>query len=518
MAPRKVNCWEDRRCGRGPNGPLSDRLGLCPTAAETTCDGANGGTNGGRLCWAVVGGCEAPGRETPAQGGRSCPACPFYLRVKYEEGCHFQITRPGLGVRDPKALHRLLGAAVSLTMVYRDIHASLSIGPLFSRIAEYTRRATSASAAGLYLADESGRQLVLEACAGDACLAPRVEAGGESPAALALRTGGRWKGEAALPGCPGPVQVVALRVGGDDLQAGVLEIVKTDGPFTSDDEWFLWEFGLAAGVGVRSARLLENLGRHKKGERAQYHFMAMLMHHIGSPLATVSLSLQALSQLGDRLVPEEQKAMVETGLDRIRVVQALTRELLDVAAVRSGDYLADVGLVSPGEILRREVEVRRMAAARDSIRLVLEAAPDESRVLADPEGLRLIFGNLLDNAIKYSAGKGTEVHVGMSADAGTVRVRVRDHGIGIPPSELETVFERFRRGTNAVAARLPGFGLGLATVKELVDRYGGRIDVESAAGDGTRFTVELPIAAAEMQKERPAQAPRPVTETRGTRL
>jgi signal transduction histidine kinase len=518
MTPRKVNCWEDRGCGRGPDGPLADRLGVCPAAADTTCDGANGGTNGGRLCWAVVGArCEAAGREAPAQGGRPCPACSFFLRVKYEEGCHFQPTRPGRGVRDPEALHRLLGAAISLTMVYRDIHASLSIGPLFSQIVEQARRATSASAAGLYLADEAGRELVLEAGAGDACLPPRIEVGGESPAALALRTGGRWQGEAALPGCPGPAQVMALRVGGDDGQAGVLEIVKTDGPFTPDDEWFLWEFGLAAGVGVRSARLLENLGRLKKGERAQYHFMATLMHHVGSPLATVSLCLQALSQLGDRLAPTERQTMVETSLERLRVVQALTRELLDLAAVRSGQYLANLELVSPGEILRREVEARRLVAERDSIELVLEAPADARLVRADPEGLRLVFGSLLDNAIKYSAGKGKQVRAGLSAAGGAVRVWVRDDGIGIPPTELETIFERFRRGASAVAARVPGFGLGLSTVKELVDRYGGRVDVESIVGEGTRFTVELPMAAAEREGARPAHTPHPVTAARGVR-
>jgi len=509
---RKVNCWEDRRCGRGPNGPLAERLGVCPAATEATCDGANGGTNGGRLCWAISGsGCEAPLRNTPAKPGHPCAACPFFLRVKYEEGCHFQTLKPGLGTQDADALHRLLGGAVSLAMVYRDIYASLSVGPLLSRIAEVACRATSAVAAGLYLADEAGRALVLEARAGEVSLPERVEADGEAPAAVALRTGQIWKGEAALAGCPGPVAAMAVRVGGDDRPSGVLEVVKTEGGFTPDDEWFLWEFGLAAGVGVRNARLLDNLSRLKKGDRAQYRFIAMLMHNIGSPLATVSLSLQALSQLGDRLAPAERQTMVETSLDRLRMVQALTRELLDMAAVRSGQFLANLELVSPGEILRREVEARRLAAQRDSIELALEAPPDEDLVRADPEGLRLVFGNLLDNAIKYSAGKGTHVRAGLSAAEGAVRVWVEDDGIGIPPTELESIFERFRRGSNAVAARLPGFGLGLSTVKELMDRYGGRIDVESIVGEGTRFTVELPMAAAAKEGARPAHVPHPVT-------
>ena len=346
---------------------------------------------------------------------------------------------------------------------------------------------------------------------GAVSLPERVEAGGEAPAAVALRTGQLWKGEAALPGCPGPVEVMAVRVGGDDLPAGVLEVVKTEGGFTPDDEWFLWEFGLAAGVGVRNARLIENLGRLKKGDRAQYRFIAMLMHNIGSPLATVSLSLQALSQLGDRLAPAERQTMVETSLDRLRMVQALTRELLDMAAVRSGQYLANLELVSPGEILRREVEARRLAAQRDSIQLALETPPNGDLVRADPEGLQLVFGNLLDNALKYSAGKGTRVRAGLGAAGGAVRVWVEDDGIGIPPAELGAIFERFRRGSNAVTARLPGFGLGLSTVKELMDRYGGRIDVESIVGKGTRFTVELPIAAAAKEGVRPAHVPHPVT-------
>jgi len=117
----------------------------------------------------------------------------------------------------------------------------------------------------------------------------------------------------------------------------------------------------------------------------------------------------------------------------------------------------------------------------------------ECFVSADPDGLRLLFGNLLGNAIKYSTGPVKRVDVDLTARRDTVRIRIRDRGIGIPPEEQAKIFDEFHRASNVGAAHASGFGLGLAIVKELLDRYRGHIELESEVGAGTTVSVEFPV-------------------------
>ena len=117
-------------------------------------------------------------------------------------------------------------------------------------------------------------------------------------------------------------------------------------------------------------------------------------------------------------------------------------------------------------------------------------------VRGDPARLRQLFLVLLDNAVRYSKSKGA-VRVEIGGADGEVRVRVSDRGIGIPPEELDGIFERFRRGGNASAMNEEGLGLGLPVAKAIVEAHKGRIEMASRPGEGTTVTVALPAAAAE---------------------
>jgi len=115
-------------------------------------------------------------------------------------------------------------------------------------------------------------------------------------------------------------------------------------------------------------------------------------------------------------------------------------------------------------------------------------------VHGDPARLRQLLMVLLDNAVRYSKSKGAiEVKVGRSN--GEVTVSVADHGVGIPPEELEGVFERFRRGGNASDMNEEGLGLGLPLAKAIVEAHKGRIRMESRVGEGTTVTIALPAEA-----------------------
>lgn len=495
MNAAKVNCWEHLRCGREPGGPREREFGPCPAATNTTCDGTNGGRNAGRLCWAVPGTmCCGKVHRNYEEKIRHCRDCSFFRRIKAEEGYHFQLIEPGLGIADPVALHRLLNNIVILIGVKRDIFACLAVRPLLGKIARYAREFTRSASASAYLLDEAGTVLSLAAHAGRVDRPRHVRLAEDTPACRSVRNGALSEGRVALPGLAGPATVAAIPFSGHEGACGVLELLKDDGGFSQDDEWFLGEFGFIAAMGIENARQVEDLRQLRRFDKAKSRFVALLMHHITSPLATIACSLQALSQLADRLSEDDRTKLMACSLERIASIQGLSRKLLDLAAIRHGTSLVEVRPVWPGEPLRQEVE-DRLARARDKgLEIVLNEPKERPCVLADPNGLRLVFGSLLNNAIKYTTGAGKTVDVDVSADSGSVRVRIRDHGIGIPPEERQKIFDEFYRGTNIAAAPdAAGFGLGLAIVKELVDRYNGQLDLQSDLGAGTTVTVELPI-------------------------
>ena len=112
-------------------------------------------------------------------------------------------------------------------------------------------------------------------------------------------------------------------------------------------------------------------------------------------------------------------------------------------------------------------------------------------LIGDRDRLGQVFTNLLSNAIKYSPDAET-VEMDLSTSPETVTIRVRDHGLGIPREQRDKIFERFYRATGPKQRAIPGLGMGLYIVAEIVKRHGGTITMESAVGEGSTFTVTLP--------------------------
>jgi PAS domain S-box-containing protein len=232
----------------------------------------------------------------------------------------------------------------------------------------------------------------------------------------------------------------------------------------------------------------QTLQRQTELNDMKSRFISVASHEFRTPLAFILSSAELLKHYGDRL-PEPEKAEViatiETGVQRM--TQMLDRVLLlgKVEAQMLEFQPAEVNLQTLCQDL---VEDARIQHSQAECELVLEFEARPAVGLFDEKLLRHIFGNLLSNAIKYSPQGGKVLFRVFSLDD-RVAFEVSDQGIGIPAEELPHLFEWFHRASNV--GEIQGTGLGLAIVKNSVDLHGGRIEVASAVGEGTRFTVTI---------------------------
>jgi PAS domain S-box-containing protein len=223
-------------------------------------------------------------------------------------------------------------------------------------------------------------------------------------------------------------------------------------------------------------------------------FLASASHDLKNPLASIKAGVQLLQRRLDR--PEgADPTRLREGLQRLdsTVTRAagLVEELLDLARLQMGSPLdLDRRPMDLVRLLREVVSEHQQATDRHVLNL--ETHETEVVGLWDARRLGRAFSNVLDNAVKYSP-QGGPIDVRLRRDAEWAAVEVADHGMGIPDDQLDRIFERFQRATN-VTTRIGGTGIGLASVRHILESHGGFISVTSQEGTGSTFTVRLPIA------------------------
>lgn len=232
----------------------------------------------------------------------------------------------------------------------------------------------------------------------------------------------------------------------------------------------------------------------KKLETAKSMFVSMVAHEVKNPLAATEGWLNLLLSGTVKQDPAEERHMIERSLLRIRTLRTLVSELLSITAIQTGNFMLRRAPLELAPVVRDAVESLREKAQEKQIQLSLREPPQAAaaaRTLADRDALLMILSNLIENAIKYTPEKG-RVEVGLQAGEHYLTVGVQDTGIGLAPEEAERVFDEFYRAKNEFTANVPGTGLGLSLVKRLAELHEGRIEVESAPGAGSTFTLMLP--------------------------
>lgn len=223
--------------------------------------------------------------------------------------------------------------------------------------------------------------------------------------------------------------------------------------------------------------------------RLQSDFVATVSHEFRSPL-TAMRQLSEMLALGRVSGDQRRQKYYDTLVGETGRLQRLVETLLNFGKMDSGARQYRFEKIDAGELVERVVAEFAPQLAASNRRIELSRSPTPCPIEADAEALALALRNLIDNALKYSPDR-PDVSVECGCENGAVAIRVRDRGMGIPTAEQRMIFQKFVRGSAAIAANVKGTGVGLAIVSHIVRAHGGEVRVESVPGEGSTFTIVL---------------------------
>jgi len=235
----------------------------------------------------------------------------------------------------------------------------------------------------------------------------------------------------------------------------------------------------------------QDISRIKALEREKDNLVSMFAHDMKSSLTIIGgFALRLLKKL-KRIDEAKQEKYLEIIRNESSKLELLINDFLEFSRLQTGKLKLNLAATSLDKELMEILDSYRLRASESGTELEFQNEEMLPVVEADAHKLRRVFTNLLDNALKFSKGKGT-ITVTTEETATEVIVKVEDEGIGISSDELSYIFDAFHRGAGTEEKR--GFGLGLAGVKTIIEAHGGHVRVDSKEGKGSVFTVVLPKA------------------------
>jgi len=239
--------------------------------------------------------------------------------------------------------------------------------------------------------------------------------------------------------------------------------------------------------------VLHDITELRRLEQVRTEFVANVSHELRTPLTAIHGYVETL--LGGALEePENARKFLEVVHRQTGRLGRLINDLTDLSNIELGKVSLRLAPTSLDEVLDSVLAVIRPRAQAGGVAVGVEMPPGLPPVKADHDRLAQILINLADNAVKYTPGGGAVTIHASETGYGTVEVSVEDTGVGIPPSDLPRITERFYRVDKARSRELGGTGLGLAIVKHLVLAHGGELGIESELGRGTKVRFTIPVS------------------------
>jgi light-regulated signal transduction histidine kinase (bacteriophytochrome) len=253
---------------------------------------------------------------------------------------------------------------------------------------------------------------------------------------------------------------------------------------------------MGVGIDITDRKRAEDALRRANEELEQFAFAAS--HDLKEPLRMVSMYMQLLSRRYAGVLDDTGQEFIKFARDGAARMQQLIDSLLEyshIATVR----IDAIGAISADQVLKNALKNLEPAVIETGARITHDPLPE---VTADEIHLSQVLQNLLSNALKYRSNAVPEIHVSARPGSGEWIFSVRDNGVGIEPQHYDKIFRVFQR---LHGREYPGVGVGLATCRRIVERYGGRIWVDSTPGMGSTFLFTMPAVARE-QSSADAQA------------
>jgi signal transduction histidine kinase len=287
--------------------------------------------------------------------------------------------------------------------------------------------------------------------------------------------------------------VVTVPIQARQQVLGVLSLSSTHAPeMRVYERGLLTAIGHQIGVTVENLRLLQDASEMevlRELDRLRSELIANVSHELRTPLGLIRMLSTALLMDEVTFDAETHRQFlsgIEEETDRL---EGIVDNLLDLSRMESGRLQLDRHSTDLTKLVRDTATAMEIELTGHRLAYDLPDVPPIA--LVDAKRLEQVLRNLLSNACKYSPAS-SEIAIRVSQQADEIAICVQDKGIGIPPDELDRIFERFYRADNEVTRGTPGAGLGLSICKWIAEAHGGRIEVQSAPGKGSRFCVVLP--------------------------
>ncbi len=233
--------------------------------------------------------------------------------------------------------------------------------------------------------------------------------------------------------------------------------------------------------------LLRNVTEYKELDSAKTNFIATVSHEFKTPISSIKMSLQLLENKQVGTLNSEQQNLLESIKDDANRLLKITRELLNMTQVESGNLQLAILTADPKEILQEAINATKTQADQKQIQLQINSPDIVSKIQTDKEKTTWVLTNLISNAIRYSYDNSTVLLVIKETNE-QVSISVHDTGQGIPPKYIDKIFDRYYR---VPGTKKEGTGLGLSISKEYIEAQGGKILVASEFGKGSIFKIFL---------------------------
>jgi two-component system phosphate regulon sensor histidine kinase PhoR len=246
------------------------------------------------------------------------------------------------------------------------------------------------------------------------------------------------------------------------------------------------------GTAIGAVLVLHDISELRRLERVRQDFVANVSHEFKTPLTAIRGFAETLLS-GALEDVDHRRRFVEIIQDHAERLTRLTDDLLKLSTIEAGRMELDLHTVNPRELLQLTADTAAFAADKKQQTIQIECPKNLPAIRGDAGRLRDVLQNLLDNAVQYTPAEG-HIIASAAVDGDEVVFTVADNGIGIPQAEQERIFERFYRVDEGRSREVGGTGLGLSIARHIAEAHGGRVWVESAIGQGSRFHFSVPIA------------------------